>query len=136
MPAVLISAVVLIIGLAILMTTRGHFSSQYAGVHMVCMGAYGAGSIVVCWYLMNLQGHKLRSIGSGWMISVGNSGGIVAPFTFLKKFSPEYTPGYSTCMGAASMGILVTLWYGMLVIRERRKIRNEGGMEHKYVPSI
>ncbi|KAH7324162.1 putative allantoate permease [Stachybotrys elegans] len=122
MPYVLFSAGILIIGLALLMTTRGNFSAQYAGICMVCMGAFGAGAIVICWYLMNLEGHKQRSIGSGWMISFGNTGGILAPFAFLPRYAPEYTPGYSTCMAVASLGIIVTLCYALLVMRDRRRM--------------
>ena len=136
MPYVLSSAIVLIVGLAILMTTRGNFSAQYGGICLVCMGAFGAGSIVVCWYLMNLEGHKQRSIGSGWMISFGNTGGILAPFAFLPRYAPAYVPGYSTCMGVAALGIVVTLCYALLVMRERRKVLNENGSRQTHVLSL
>ncbi|KAI9168067.1 transporter [Paramyrothecium foliicola] len=136
MPYVLFSAVVLIIGLSILMTTRGNFSAQYAGICLVCMGAFGAGSIVVCWYLMNLEGHKQRSIGSGWMISFGNTGGILAPFAFLPRYAPAYVPGYSTCMGVAVVGILATICYALLVLRERRKTLTESGSQQSHSLSL
>jgi hypothetical protein len=137
MPYVMFSAVVLILGLAILMTTRGNFSAQYGGIILVCMGAFGAGSIVVCWYLMNLVGHKQRSMGSGWMISFGNTGGILAPFAFLPKYAPKYIPGYSVCMGAAVIGILSTAAYSLLVLRERRRQRSQnGGARQAHVLSL
>jgi sugar phosphate permease len=137
MPYVMFSAVVLILGLAILMTTRGNFSAQYGGIILVCMGAFGAGSIVICWFLMNLEGHKQRSMGSGWMISFGNTGGILAPFAFLPRYAPEYIPGYSICMGAAVIGILSTTVYSLLVLRERRRQRSQGdGARQAHVLSL
>lgn len=86
------------------------------------MGAFGAGPTVICWYLMNLQGHQQRSIGSAFMISIGNTGGIIAPFTFLAKDSPHYRTGYSVCMGIVVLGLVVSACYGMLVLMERRKV--------------
>lgn len=123
LPYVLFSCALMITGLAILMTMHGHFSAQYGAIVLVCMGAFSAGPTVICWYLMNLQGHKQRSIGSAWMISLGNSGGIVAPFTFLSRDAPYYRTGYSVCLGVVSLSVVVSVLYALLVFRERRKVR-------------
>lgn len=121
------SLAILVTGLAILMTTYGHFSAQYAGICLVCMGAFSAGATVICWYIMNLDGHKNRIIGSGWMISIGNTGGIVAPFIFLPSFAPHYRPGYATCMGVAVLGIFATVGYAALILIHRRnKVHSDG----------
>ncbi|KAI1192532.1 putative allantoate permease [Nemania serpens] len=121
LPFLLFSGALLIAGLAILMTTHGNFSAQYGGIFLVCMGAYTAAPIVICWYLMNLQGHVERSIGSGWLISFGNTGGILAPFTFLSNTAPYYRSGYAVCVGVAALGIAATLGYTLLVLRRRSK---------------
>lgn len=122
LPFVLFPGLVIIIGLAMLMTTHGHFSLQYAGVNLVCMGAYSAGPTVICWYLMNLQGHQQRSIGSAFMVSIGNTGGIIAPFTFLTKDSPYYRVGYGVCLGSVLLGMVASICYALLILRERRKV--------------
>ncbi|KJZ71243.1 hypothetical protein HIM_09386 [Hirsutella minnesotensis 3608] len=121
LPYQLLSSALMIGGLAVLMTTHGRFSAQYAGICLICVGAFSAAPTVICWYLMNLDGHKQRSIGSGWMISIGNTGGILAPFAFLQSDAPQYRPGYSMCMAVAALGLVATLCYALLVIRERRK---------------
>lgn len=126
-PYVLLSSALLIAGLAILLTTHANFSAQYAGICLVCMGAFGAGPIVICWYLMNLEGHKQRGIGSGWMISFGNTGGILAPFAFLPKDRPYYHPGYVACMIVTVVGVVATLCYTFLVIKERRRVHKDDG---------
>lgn len=128
LPFVLFPGMVLIAGLSILITTHGHFPTQYAAICLVCMGALGAGPTVVCWYLMNLRGHKERSIGSAWMISFGNTGGIVAPFTFLSADAPYYRVGYSVCLGVVALGVVSSLLYAALVLRERRKARLDGNI--------
>lgn len=53
---------------------------QYAALFLVTMGAYSAMPIIVCWFSMNLSGHKRRSIGTGWQIGFGNSKLTPAPF--------------------------------------------------------
>ena len=120
-----------IVGFAILMDVHGraHFSALYAGLCMVCMGGLCAGVSIVCWYLMNLQGHVQRSIGSAWIIGFGNSGGIVATFTFLKKDAPLYHTGYSICMGVTVVGAAATGLYGALIWRDRRKARQTLGSD-------
>jgi MFS family permease len=122
LPYVLFSMVLIVIGLVILTTTHGNFSAQYGGIFLVCIGAFTAAPVIICWYLMNLQGHQARSIGSGWMISFGNTGGILAPFIFLSSSAPYYLPGYSICAAAAALGIVVTIIYAFLVVRERARI--------------
>ncbi|KAI0382725.1 putative allantoate permease [Hypomontagnella monticulosa] len=126
LPYVLFCSVLVIVGLAILMSIHTNFAAQYAAICLVCMGAYTAGPIVICWFLMNLEGHKRRSIGSGWIIGFGNTGGIVAPFAFLAQDAPYYHPGYTMCMAIAALGIAVTLCYSFLILRERRQEKVAG----------
>ena len=122
LPYQLFSNLLLIAGLGVLMTTQGHFSAQYAGICLVCMGAFSAAPTVIAWYIMNLSGHKNRSVGAGWMISVGNTGGILAPFAFLPQDAPTYRPGYSVCMAAAALGFVAALCYAALVVQARKKV--------------
>ena len=125
LPYVLFSGALTIAGLAILMTIHADFSVQYAGICLVCMGAFSAAPIVICWYLMNLDGHKQRSIGSAWMISFGNTGGILAPFVFLPANAPYYHPGYSICVGVTALGLAASLCYALLILRARRRLHND-----------
>lgn len=136
LPYVLVSGAILITGLAILLTVHANFSLQYAGICLVCMGALGAGPSVICWYLMNLTGHKERSIGSAWMISFGNTGGILAPFAFLPHDAPSYRLGYSLCMAISVLGIVAAGCYALLVLRERRRLARDGGTNKAHVPSL
>lgn len=72
---------------------------------------------------MNLQGHAERSIGTAWMISFGNTGGIVATFAFISTDGPLYIKGYSICLAMPAMGVLAATLYGLLVLRENSKLR-------------
>ncbi|KAI2626886.1 putative allantoate permease [Xylaria nigripes] len=123
LPYVLFSGILIVIGLALLMTTHDNFSVQYGGIFLVCLGALTVAPLVVCWYLMNLQGHKQRSIGSAWMISFGNTGGILAPFMFLPQTAPFYHTGYSVCLAISALGIAATIGYALLIMRERHTVQ-------------
>jgi len=112
-----------VIGLAILFSVHNSFSAEYGGIHLVAMGAFAGGPIVVCWFVMNLHGHAERSIGTAWIISFGNTGGIVATFAFLAADAPHYTKGYTICIAVVAVGFLATIVYGLLVWRENRKAR-------------
>ncbi|KAI0546918.1 putative allantoate permease [Xylaria curta] len=126
LPYVLFTGALLIAGLAILITTHSHFSPEYAGIFLVCLGAFSVAPLVICWYLMNLHGHQQRSIGSAWIISFGNTGGIVAPFAFLPSTAPAYRTGYSVCIAIAALGVLTSLIYAYLISSERRKVQSNG----------
>ena len=134
LPFILFGNVLLFTGLGILMKVHHSFSAQYAAICLVSMGAFSAGPIIVCWYVMNLRGHTERIIGTAWMISFGNSGGIVATFAFLASDAPLYRKGYDICISFTCMGTAATIAYAYLARRENRRLRNSGGSEkeHRY----
>ena len=115
------------------MTVQHGFHARYLGVFLVAMGAFSTGPIVICWYVMNLNGHLQRSIGTAWMISFGNTGGIVATFCFLAQDAPFYHLGYSICMGVSCVGVLAVALYAGSVILENNSARerNEKGRTEK-----
>ncbi|KAL9609956.1 MAG: hypothetical protein Q9167_005308 [Letrouitia subvulpina] len=113
-----------ITGLAILLTVHNNFHVQYAAIFLVAMGAFTGGPIVVCWVVMNLRGHRDRSIGTAWVIGFGNTGGIVATFCFMAKDAPTYRTGYAICMGATCLGAVTALMYAALALLANRGKRD------------
>ena len=103
-------------GVGILFNVHSNPSVEYAAIFLVAMGVFGALPVAVCWYIMNLQGHTQRSIGSAWMIGFGNVGGIVATFSFLAVDAPFYHTGYSVItfglclMAGVSITYAIGLW--------------------------
>lgn len=94
-------------GVGILLNVHGNVRLEYAAVFLVTMGLFGALPVSLCWYVMNLEGHFERAVGTGWMICCGNVGGIVAVFAFVATDAPEFHKGYSVvtfglCLTAAS----------------------------------
>ncbi|KAJ5808760.1 hypothetical protein N7474_010029 [Penicillium riverlandense] len=138
-PFILFGDLLIIIGLAIMLTMHGagHFSAEYLGICFITMGAFSSGAVIVCWVLMNMQGHKQRSIGSAFVIGVGNAGGIVAVFCFTKDDAPLYKRGYWILMAMALAGTMTTVVYGLVVVRERRRqLRAEGKTDNEKILSL
>ncbi|KAJ5179111.1 hypothetical protein N7492_002321 [Penicillium capsulatum] len=138
-PFILFGDLLIIIGLALMLTMHGtdRFSEEYLGICFITMGAFSSGAVIVCWVLMNMQGHKERSIGSGFVIGVGNAGGIVAVFCFTKDDAPLYKRGYWILMSITLAGTVIAVVYGLVVARERRRqLRTGGKMDKEKILSL
>jgi predicted MFS family arabinose efflux permease len=111
---------VAISGFGMLLRIHKNVHAMYAALFLVAMGTYSSMPVLVCWFNMNLGGHRRRAVGSAWQIGFGNTGGIVAVFAFLKKDAPEYTMGYSICVSFAVVSLLSCVWYVVLCARQNR----------------
>ena len=126
-PFIFSGLVLAIIGFAILILVHDSFSVQYLGICLVAMGNFAATATLLCWYIMNLRGHLGRSIGSAWMIGFGNTGGIIATFSFLASDAPRYHMGYSLCIGSLCICVGSCAVYAALVWRENKRSRKAAG---------
>ncbi|KAK6813675.1 Major Facilitator Superfamily protein [Aspergillus parasiticus SU-1] len=106
-------------GYGILLNIHGEAQRhvQYAALFLVTMGCYSAMPVLVCWFSMNLGGHRRRSVGTAWQIGFGNIGGIISTYSFLAKDAPLYRNGYIIslsflCFSAAMAAIyFVAVWF-------------------------
>ncbi|KAF5018232.1 hypothetical protein F66182_9795 [Fusarium sp. NRRL 66182] len=112
---------VAIAGFATLLSVHDNHKVQYGALFLVTMGAYTAMPIIVCWFNMNLGGHKRRSIGSAWQVGFGNIGGIIAVYAFLQKDAPKFIPGYSICIAFTILSIISCFAYAFVVWRQNKK---------------
>lgn len=122
--------IVAIIGFSILITVHDNTNLQYGALFLVTSGAYTAMPIIVCWFNMNLGGHHRRSIGSAAQIGIGNLGGIIASFAFLKEDGPKFVTGYSISLAFTSLSILACIVYYFGCWMQNKKKDREQGNEH------
>ncbi|KAI1085807.1 MFS general substrate transporter [Whalleya microplaca] len=117
-------------GFAVLLRIHDNTKVQYAMLHLVTMGTYGALPIIVCWFSMNLGGHHRRAIGTAWQIGFGNIGGIIATYAFIQTDAPLYKNGYSICLGFTCLTALASTIYLVSLYYENQKkmkaVRNVG----------
>ncbi|KAL4800960.1 Peroxin-3-domain-containing protein [Aspergillus venezuelensis] len=72
-------------GMGILLNITDNHDIQYGALFLVTGGVYSAMPVVVCWFAMNLGGHRRRSVGTAWQVGFGNIGGIISTYSFLAK---------------------------------------------------
>ncbi|PKY02320.1 MFS transporter [Aspergillus campestris IBT 28561] len=92
----LIPMLIAMIGYAVLLnvTDPKKHMVQYGALFLVTSGCYSAMPVLVCWFAMNLGGHRRRSVGTAWQIGFGNIGGIISTYSFLEQDAPLYRNGY------------------------------------------
>jgi len=71
----IVPMLIAIAGYGILLNVHGkdHKNTQYGALFLVTSGCYSAMPVIVCWFTMNLGGHRRRGVGSAWQIGFGNS---------------------------------------------------------------
>ncbi|KAL2362934.1 hypothetical protein RJZ56_004187 [Blastomyces dermatitidis] len=111
-----------IAGFAILLNVHGkeNRSVQYGALFLVTCGVFSAMPIIICWYAMNLGGHKRRSIGIAWQIGFGNIGGIIATFAFLEKDRPEFRNGHTISVSFICLSSVSCIAYFFLLLHRNR----------------
>lgn len=97
-------------GNLILFNVHDNRQVEYAGLILYTMGVISILPIVVCWFSMNLKGHRKRAVGTAWQIGFGNLSGIIAIFAFPSADAPRYHLGYSLglsflCVGGAAASL-------------------------------
>ncbi|KAJ4293275.1 High-affinity nicotinic acid transporter [Kalmusia sp. IMI 367209] len=120
-PFILFNFLLALAGVVTLFTFHGNHHARYAALCLYTMGVFSVIPIVICWFVMNLEGHKDRAVGSAWMIGFGNCAGLVSTFAFPAKDKPLYHTGYSLGIGLLCMSIVASSIYYVLCVLENRK---------------
>ncbi|BCS03062.1 uncharacterized protein AKAW2_61326A [Aspergillus luchuensis] len=107
---------------------------QYGALFLVTSGCYSAMPVLVCWFAMNLGGHRRRSIGTAWQIGFGNIGGIISTYSFLSKDAPFYRPGYSIGVSFLAFSAAMSILYFLAVWHDNKK-RDRAIAEGRIDPS-
>ncbi|KAF2203994.1 MFS transporter [Delitschia confertaspora ATCC 74209] len=117
----LFSFLIALTGVITLFTLHHNKYAQYAALCLYTMGVFTAVPLLICWYIMNLEGHKDRAVGSAWQIGFGNMAGLISTFAFPAKDKPTYRLGYSLGIGLLSMSLAASILYYFLCRMENRK---------------
>ncbi|KAH1274120.1 hypothetical protein KXX16_005483, partial [Aspergillus fumigatus] len=66
-------------GLGTLLNVHDHHSVQYGSLFLVASGCYSAMPLLVCWFSMNLGGHRRRCVGQHGKLDLETSVGSFPP---------------------------------------------------------
>lgn len=113
---------------------------RYMAVYFCAVGAFPGGPACLSWGLNNSAGPAVRAVTSGWIVTLGTMGGIVATWAYLVKDAPEYPIGHSINLGAqcvvlglSSFGIGYCVWENRVRARGGRDYRLQGLNEQEKV---
>lgn len=113
MPFIVGSQSLLVIAYSILFVKAEHIVDNiplcYFCVFLACIGVYPILPGCNAWTINNLAGAEKRAAGIGWMIAMGNLGGLPGSYIFLDREKPKYPTGFGSSLGFASAGIVAAL---------------------------
>ncbi|KAI0424981.1 major facilitator superfamily domain-containing protein [Xylaria sp. FL1042] len=112
---------ILIAAIAVLLSVHTNTTAEYAVLHLFTSGTYAVLPIIVCWFQMNLGGHRRRAVGSAWQVGFGNLGGIIATYIFLDTDAPYFTKGYAVCLGFTVLSAIASTLYLISIHVENRR---------------
>ena len=119
-PFILLGLCLAVSGNLVLFTVHNNRQVEFAGLVLYTMGNECLIPIVVCWFSMNLRGHRKKSIGTAWQIGFGNLSGIVATFAFPSADAPRYHLGYSLGLASLCLTGAASLAYFLGCLRDRK----------------
>lgn len=142
----ILTIVIAISGIGVLLNIHGAENNhiQYGCLFLVTCGCYTAMPLIVCWYAMNLSGHRRRSVGTAYQIGFGNStpppplflpyssfpavstncgkvGGIISSYSFRAEDAPQYRPGYIIGLSFICLSGAMCIVYFFACWHENRK---------------
>lgn len=118
-----------IVGYAILVTTD-QAGTKYLAVFFCALGCFPLGPIFLSWGINNAAGPTIRAVSSGYIVSVGTLGAIVATWTYVPSDAPNYITGHSINLGSQACAAFVA-FVGVLYCRWENAKRARGGRDHR-----
>ncbi|CEJ61549.1 Putative Permease of the major facilitator superfamily [Penicillium brasilianum] len=113
MPFILAPQLSLIVAFAILFSKAADIENNialcYFGVCLACFGMYPILPGVNAWNVCNILDPHKRAVAIGYLICVGNAGGIIGSYIYQTREAPQYPTGYGTSLAFAAAGIVACL---------------------------
>ncbi|EME87006.1 uncharacterized protein MYCFIDRAFT_30231 [Pseudocercospora fijiensis CIRAD86] len=103
---------------------------RYAAVYLCALGAFPGGPGFLSWGLNNCAGPPVRAVASGWIVTLGTLGGIVATWTYLASDAPTYHIGHTINLSAQLVVLLLAIG-GILYCLYENRLRSQGGRSYR-----
>jgi hypothetical protein len=138
MPFVVIPQITLVIAFAILFSKSDDIKNNipvlYFAVCLCCFGIYPIFPGVNAWNIANGAGPAKRAASIGFMVGMGNAGGVISSYIYKANEAPRYPTGYGTSFAFASAGIIAcfVLEYGLWKSNQKNAKFSEEDIRIKY----
>ncbi|KAF9880183.1 major facilitator superfamily transporter [Colletotrichum karsti] len=113
---------------------KDNIALNYFAVCLACFGMYPILPGVNAWNVANTPSPTKRAISIGFLVCVGNIGGLIGSYIYLDKEAPRYPTGFGTSFGFASAGIIAVVVLEILLHRRNKKkeLLNEDEVRQRY----
>ncbi|EPS38004.1 hypothetical protein H072_8259 [Dactylellina haptotyla CBS 200.50] len=138
MPFILVPQICVIIAFAILFAKAADIKNNiaicYFAVCLSCFGMYPILPGVNAWNVSNIVSPAKRAISIGYLICMGNAGGIIGSYIYIEKEKPKYPTGFGASFAFAAAGIVagLVLEYALWSINKRDASYTEDEIRQKY----
>lgn len=114
MPFIVVPQCSLIIAFGILFSKASDIENNialcYFGICLACFGMYPILPGVNAWNVCNIPSPQKRAVAIGFLICVGNAGGVIGSYIYLPQEKPTYPTGYGTSLAFAAAGIMACIF--------------------------
>ncbi|KAJ4387465.1 hypothetical protein N0V93_008057 [Gnomoniopsis smithogilvyi] len=105
---------------------------RYMAVFFVTVGAFPGGPGFLAWAINNSAGPAVCAVSSGYVVTLGTIGGIVATWSYIPSDAPAYHTGHSINLGG-QVGVLVLSTFGAVYCAWENRARAAGKRDHRLV---
>ncbi|KAK4097324.1 MFS general substrate transporter [Parathielavia hyrcaniae] len=103
---------------------------RYMALYFVTVGAFPGGPGFLSWAMNNSAGPAVRAVTSGYVVTLGTIGGIVATWTYVQADSPRYFTGHSINLGGQVAVVCLSI-FGILYCAHENRLRAAGKRDHR-----
>ena len=119
-----------IAGFSILRWYQTGEHARYAAVYLVVIGAFPGGPGFLSWAVNNSAGPNVRAVASGYVVSLGTMGGILATWAYLVDDAPYYHIGHNINL-TMQVVVLFLAVFGIFYNNWENRVRDRGGRDHR-----
>lgn len=119
------SYAVFVVSALMLRFVRGNQDALYAAMFLLFIGSMTAAPMLVGWWSTNLVGHQQKSIGTAYILMMGNVAGLPASFMFQKEDGPLFEKGFTIGLAIALMAFVTTTIYFIGCVRANKRAERE-----------
>ena len=89
---------------------------------------------VNAWNVANCPNPAKRAISIGFLVCVGNVGGLIGSYIYLDREAPRYPTGFGTSFAFASAGIVAacTLEFCLMRLNKKKALMSESEIRELY----
>jgi sugar phosphate permease len=103
---------------------------RYMAIYFVTVGAFPGGPGYLAWAINNAGSPSVRAVSSGYVVTLGTIGGIVATWTYTRSDAPKYNTGHTINL-CGQIGAVLLAIFGIFYCMYENKARAAGKRDYR-----